>query len=435
MARGECLTHDTAVIYRYGFVCQRSQTLVTTVICRDSQLMTKFGTLCFISYDGNCTFIYYCVKLVLNVCVQNFCKVFCTETSLEGRFADTDTDHITLSGMHNTLYTVYIAVEFTLEYRLEVGLHVLSSYIYDVSDLLFASYFHLIEVRSDESELVILNLACVFGANQLKAVFSGTVELNLHITSTDDLALECRCEGYRDINLGNLNLNVTCLKRGSVEFGYVFLNDQALRHTEDVLSLVGDYRETKCDSACTASYYYVIQRFECVYECRYTIHGVFHQSACITRCYVTEDQSCTKCYGYNMDYRSHIFAKRYDTKCISHIQSSFYTLVDHITNQSYQNTLCLIALNKLYCFFVARSFSKNNCYTRDISGYQRYTKLTDNGICQMSVIRLCIRFCTIDVFQNLDELCAKCSSNTAHERIIQFLLSGHESFYNAKSFF
>ena len=89
----------------------------------------------FISYDGNCTFIYYCVKLVLNVCVQNLCKVFCTETSLKGRFADTDTDHITLSGMHNTLYTVYIAVEFTLKYRLEVGLHILSGYVYYVSDL------------------------------------------------------------------------------------------------------------------------------------------------------------------------------------------------------------------------------------------------------------------------------------------------------------
>ena len=277
MAWGECLAHNTAIIYRNGLISQRSKSLITTIICRNSQLMTKLGTLFSISYNSNCTFINNCVKLIFNICIQNFCKILCSEACIECIFADTNTDHITLTGMHNTLDTVNVAVEFTLKYRLEVGLHILSCYIYDVSNLLFASNFHLVEIRSHKSKLVILNFACILSTYKLETVFSGTIELNLHISTTDDLALKCRCKGYRNINLSDLNLDVTCFKRSSIKFGYILLNDQALRYTEDVLGLVGNNRETKCDCACTASYNYVIQRFECVYECRYTLEGVFHQ--------------------------------------------------------------------------------------------------------------------------------------------------------------
>ena len=50
-----------------------------------------------------------------------------------------------------------------------------------------------------------------------------------------------------------------------------------------------------------------------IYECRYTVFGVGHQCACIACSYVTEDQGCTDCYGYNVDYRCYVFSKRDDT--------------------------------------------------------------------------------------------------------------------------
>ena len=97
---------------------------------------------------------------------------------------------------------------------------------------MLGSNLECIEIRSDHFDLVILYFAHILGLYQLKAVYTGTVELNLHIFTTDDLALECRCVSNRDINICNLDLDVSCLKRGSIELGNIRLYDQALRNLE-----------------------------------------------------------------------------------------------------------------------------------------------------------------------------------------------------------
>ena len=318
--------------------------------------------------------------------------------------------------MHYTLDAVDVAVEFTLEYGLEVCLHVLSGNFYHVCDRLFASYRELIKVRSDNFDLVIFDLAHIFSMNKLYTVNTGTIELNLHVATADDLTLECGCESNRDIDLGDLDLDVTCFQRCSIEFADVFLYDQALRYTEGLF--VGNYREAKSDSAGTAGNDHFVQRSECVNESRYTVHGIFHQSCSISRCYVTEDQSCTKSYRYYMDNACYISTQRYDTNAVSQFHSLRQALIDTLTYHSYQDTLCLIGFNQLNSLFCCRSLTKDNSNTRDIACYQRYTQLTDDGICQMSVIRLCVRSCAINVFQNFDKLCAQSCSNTAHERIV-----------------
>ena len=395
--------------------------------------MTHLGTQLRIGDNLNLALIYNCVKLILNSCVQNLTDVLCTEACVKSVLAYTDTDHITLTGMHNTLDAVQVVMELTLEYRLKVSLHALSGNLYHVADAMLAAYLELVEVRSDYFDLVILNLRRILCLNQLEAVHTGTVELYLHIAAADNLALECGCEGNRDIDLGNLNLNISCFNRSSVELGYVLLNDQALRYTEDVLGLVGNYRETKSDCACTASYDNIIQRLERIYERRYTVHGVLHQRACVARCYVTEDQSCTKRYRYNVDYCGYVLTKRYDTYGVAHVQACLYALIDNAAYQSNQTALCLIALNQLYCFFCRRSASQDNSYARDIAGYKGYTQLTDDSVCQMSVAGLLVRLCAVHVLQYLDELCAQSCCNTAHECVVQSLLSGHQSFYNSQS--
>ena len=78
---------------------------------------------------------------------------------------------------------------------------------------------------------------------------------------------------------------------------------------------------------------------------------------------------------------------------------------------------------------------KDNSNAWDIACYKRYTELTDNSITKMSIAWLFVRSCSVDIFQNLDELCAECCSNTGHECIVQSFLSCHKCFYNAKSFF
>ncbi len=112
-----------------------------------------------------------------------------------------------------------------------------------------------------------------------RTVYTGTVELNLHITTTNNpRALECGCEGNRYRSC-NFNLNILALNRsGSVELGYVPERDQALRHTEMFSALVGDYRKPSA-IAPAPSYDNIIQRLERIYERRYTVHGVLHQRA------------------------------------------------------------------------------------------------------------------------------------------------------------
>ena len=51
MARGECLAHDTAVVYRYGFICHGRQTLVTFVEYRDCTFVADLGTVFRIGVD------------------------------------------------------------------------------------------------------------------------------------------------------------------------------------------------------------------------------------------------------------------------------------------------------------------------------------------------------------------------------------------------
>ena len=410
MRRRECLTHNTAIVYIHTFICQRHKSLITLIKHRHSHLMTDSCTLCRICVNLNLTFIYYGCELTLNLCVQNLTDVFCTETCCECILADTDTDHVTLSCMHDTLDTVQIGVELTLEYRLEVCLHVLSCYLYHISDALFASYRHLIHIRSDQLDLVILDLACFFCMYQLTAVYSGTVKLYLHIAAADDLAFESRCECYRNVDVCDLDLNVSCLKRSCVEFGNILLNDQALRNTEGLL--VCDNREAKCDCSCSTCYDHFIQRCKCINKCRNTFHRVFHQACCISRCDITEDQSRSDCHRYDMDHAGNVFSKRNHTNVCTCLVTKLFTLVNDTAYQRNQDTLCLIALYKIHTLLSGRSCAEDNCHARDISSNKGYAQLTDHCISQMSVARSLIWYSAVHVFQDLDKLCTQSGSDT-----------------------
>ena len=120
--------------------------------------MTDSCTLSRICIDNNLTFINNCIELILNRCIKNFTDMFDSESCIKCVNADTDTLHITLSCMVYTLDTVDVVVEFTLDNRFKVRLHVLTCNFNNICNAVLAAEFHLIYFRSDQCDLVILYL-------------------------------------------------------------------------------------------------------------------------------------------------------------------------------------------------------------------------------------------------------------------------------------
>ena len=168
--------------------------------------------------------------------------MFQTEACVKCFFSDTDTEHITLSCMVNSFDTVDIVMELTLDNRFEIRLHVLSGNFYNICNAVLASQFHFIYIRTNDSDLMVFDLGSIYSLYQLGTVYTGSVELYLHVAAADDLAFKCGSECYRDINICDLDLNVTGFQRSSVEFAYIRLADQALRNFCNTF-LVCDYRE------------------------------------------------------------------------------------------------------------------------------------------------------------------------------------------------
>ena len=309
-------------------------------------------------------------------------------------------------------------MELTLDNRLEIGLHGFSGNINHICDAVLASQLHLVHIRSHDGDLVILYLGSVFGLYQLGAVHTGSVELYLHVTTADNLTFKSGSKCHRDIDLGNFDLNVACLQGSSIELAYILLHNQALGYAEDILGLVGDYREAQSDSAGSAGNDHIIQRREGIDECRYTLHGVLHQSFGIARCDISKNQSSSQSYGYHMDYRGYILAQGDYTHIGSGVHAGLSHLIADTAYQSYQDTLCLIGFYQIHAFLYGGSGTQDNSYARDVSGYQRHTQLTDYSVRQMAVQRLLIGSRAVDIFQNLNELRAQSSGNTGHKRVV-----------------
>ena len=102
--------------------------------------------------------------------------------------------------------------------------------------------------------------------DQLEAVLAGAVDLDLHVALADDLAFERRSEGDRNVDRGDLDLDVARLEGGSVELADVLLHDEALRDAVDVLGLVRNDREAEGNGASAAGDDDVVQGLEGVDE-------------------------------------------------------------------------------------------------------------------------------------------------------------------------
>ena len=186
-------------------------------------------------------------------------------------------------------------MELTLNNRLEIRLHLLSSNFYNIGNAVFAAKFHLIHFRSHNCDLMIFHFAHLSCLDKLCTVYTGTIKFNLHVFTTDDLTFKRRCKSNRNIDLCNLDLDISGFQGNFVEICHIGAADKSSRNFFHIFVFIGDNRKTELDRSGTSRKDHIIYRFKCIYKCRYSILGVSKKTGCIARCYITKDQCCTKC--------------------------------------------------------------------------------------------------------------------------------------------
>ena len=221
--------------------------------------------------------------------------MFDTKSCIKCLNTDTDTLHISLSCMIYAFNAVNIVMELTLNNRLKIRLHLLAGNLNNICDAVFAAKFHLIHFRTNDCDLMIFHFAHLSCLDKLCAVYTGTIKLNLHIFTSDDLTFKCRGKCNRNIDLCDLDLDISGFQGHFIEISNVCAADQSAWNFFHILILICNDRESKLDSACPCCKDHIIHRFECIYKCRYTILGICKKAGRIARCHITEDQCRTKC--------------------------------------------------------------------------------------------------------------------------------------------
>src|SRR5699024_1689860 len=150
----------------------------------------QLGVLLGIHHDPDLALVHNGLELALDLGVQHFAQVTELEARLEVGLADTDTDHVTLTGVHDTLDAVDPGVDLPLHNGLEVGLHGLAGHFHGVGQGDLGADGDVVDFGSDDLDLVILDLSGFLALNQLEAVHTGAVHFHLHVAPADDFAFE-----------------------------------------------------------------------------------------------------------------------------------------------------------------------------------------------------------------------------------------------------
>ena len=327
------------------------------------------------------------------------------EASLKVGLVDTDTDHVALAGVHQTLNAVQELVDLTLEDRLEVGLHVLARNLDGVAQGNLGAAFQLIQLGTLDDDLVILDLGGVLRGDQLEAVLAGAVNFDLHVALADDLAFERGGVGDRNVDLRDLQLDAACLDGGVDPVLGVVIDDQGLRNGPHVVVVVRDDREAQLDGAGAAGNGDVVDRLIGVDKRIDAVEGVLVEALHIGRLDRAEDHGGTHDEGDDMADRPDLFADGDDTDGEAHGQARLDGLLNNAADQEHENAAALIALDGLNGFFRGRSRPDHDDEAGDIAGDQRHAQLTDFRVGEMAVIvGAFVRRFGLDVLACLDHL-------------------------------
>ena len=355
------------------------------------------------------------------------------EAGLKVGLRNADTDHIALAGVHNALDAVQEGVDLALHNGLEVGLHVLARDLDDVGQGDLGADGDLVELGAVDRDLVVLDLGGVSRGDQLEAVLAGAVDLDLHVALADDLAFERGSEGDRNVDRGDLDLDVARLEGGGVELADVLLHDEALRDAVDVLGLVRNDREAEGNGASAAGDDDVVQGLEGVDERGNALHRVLHQAACIARGDVAEDQGRAQRDGDDMDDGGDILAERDDADIVAGLVALLLELVDDAAHEGDEDALALVALHERDGLIGRGSGAEDNGNAGDVARDQRHAEVTNDGVGQVAVAGQLIGRGAVEILQDLDELGAQCGGHAGHEGVVQAGVAGHERLDDAES--
>ena len=253
VARREGLAHDAGVEHGDGFVGHGGKTLVTLVendVRSGAQSLVRLVA----DDDLDLALVNNGVEFGLDLRVQDFADVAEAEARLKVGLVDTDTDHVALAGVHQTLNAVQELVDLTLEDRLKVGLHGLAGDLDGVGQGDLAADGDLVHLGAFDGDLVILDLGGILGDDQLEAVLAGAVDLDLHIALADDLALKGGGVGHGNVDVRDLELDAAGFDGGVDPVLGVLVDDQALRNGPHIVGVVRDDGEAHLDGAGAAGH-------------------------------------------------------------------------------------------------------------------------------------------------------------------------------------
>ena len=327
--------------------------------------------------------------------------------------------------MHNTFHIVEPSVEFTLDNRLEVHLHLLAGNLHKSGQ---CQVFFSIQVRSDNGDLMVLDLIHFTHHYQLGSRVLGGPHFVVHIRLTDDLALKSSGKGNGNGQFGDLDLDVPQLQR--LLHGVVVVADGLQRAGHLIFCQVDvhDDGEAQCDRACAGGNHHSINSTEGVYKGGHSVLGVIQQACQITGLHVTENQRRADGNGNHVDHGSHVVTQRNHTELKTHFHAAFGYLLDDIANHKGHNALGLVVLDHFNHIFGIISLAQHNGNTGNIAGNQRHTQGADDGVGHKADAGIVfIGIAALGILEAFDNFSANSGGKTGIERLSQVFLVGDQA--------
>lgn len=396
------------------FVGHGGQTVVTCVVARHGDFVQELRGLLRVGDEADLTLVNDGVKFVHDHVVQDFAEVMQAQAVLIGVLGNTDAELVALAGVHDTFHIVEPGVDFTLDDRLEVGLHLLARDVNAGGKGVFE--FSGIDIRAVHGDLVILDFRSILHLDKLTGGVLGGPELDLHIGLADDFAFERRSECDRDRQFLGLDLDTAQLERLLDGLAVISAGFERARNLIFAEVDVDHDREAQRDCACAGGDDDRIDVAEGIDERGDALLRVGQQPGQIARLHIAEDQRRADGDGDDVDNGGDVMAQRDDAQLETHLDALLGALLDDVADHEGHDALGLIALDDGGHVLRLLGLAQHDGYAGDIAGDQRDTEGTDDGIGHEADAgdgRLLVGVLRLDELQALQDLCADGSGEAA----------------------
>ena len=247
--------------------------------------------------------------------------------------------------MHNATCAVQIGMNLALENAGEVGGYVLAAHFHNNSSVHLRAWCYVVKIGAFHHNRMVFDVFNVFNFNQLEAIHARTVNFHLHVGAANNLALERRGVGNRNVNLGNFDVNVACFQRCFNEGFRVRLQQNGFRNGANVVHVVGNNGEAHGHRASAKRKRVVVYRRKRIHECMQAHEGILHETVPVATFNGAKDHSSAHAERNNVAYCPNVFPNGYHTHRKAHFNAHAFGLVDNIAHQEYENTALLVSAN------------------------------------------------------------------------------------------